>query len=247
MQGTYSISELKERISWEHFFHPWKVPAGTDEAAGLKAEALAMLTEYDSKLDIRYILQPFVTKKETDDIIIDNTRIPFLRQQLPNADGNCLCMTDFIDDGDTVCVFATTVQTHGIEHELYDDPYRSLLLLTISDRLAEAAADVLQDDTSKQMGWGTTNIIRPAIGYPSIPDMSINFLLDSICHFEKIGIRLTENGMMQPHSSVSGFMIAKPKARYFSIGPVTTEQIADYAQRRGFSIEESKKYVYEQR
>ena len=211
----------------------------------MKAEALSMMSELESCIDIKYILQPFVAKTDADDIILNDIRIPFLRQQVPGDDGMCLCMTDFVDDGDSVCLFATTVQTHDIKPELIDDPYLSLLLLTISDRLAEAAAEQLQDDTCMQMGWERDNIIRPAVGYPSIPDMSINFLLDTLCHFEKVGITLTEHGMMQPHASVSGFMIANPDARYFRIGQITEEQVADYARRRGFSIEETKKYIYE--
>jgi cobalamin-dependent methionine synthase I len=54
--------------------------------------------------------------------------------------------------------------------------------------------------------------IRPAVGYPSMPDTSINFLLDEILGMKEVGIRLTESGMMTPHASVSGLMFSHPKA-----------------------------------
>ena len=59
--------------------------------------------------------------------------------------------------------------------------------------------------------------IRPAIGYPSLPDISTSHILDELLQLKRIGIRLTENGMMQPHASVSGLMFAHPAAHYFSV------------------------------
>lgn len=58
--------------------------------------------------------------------------------------------------------------------------------------------------------------IRPAVGYPSMPDTSINFILDEILGMKEIGIRLTESGMMTPHASVSGLMFSHPKAHYLN-------------------------------
>ena len=85
--------------------------------------------------------------------------------------------------------------------------------------------------------------IRPAVGYPSLPDASINFVLDGILHFGDIGIRLTESGAMKPHASVSGLMMAHPQARYFSIGTVGDDQLADYAQRRGVPLKLIRKFI----
>ena len=76
-----------------------------------------------------------------------------------------------------------------------------------------------------------------------IPDMSINFLLNELCDMSRIGIQLTENGMMHPHASVSGFMIANPHACYFAVGPISEEQLADYARRRGYTIERMRKFI----
>ncbi len=86
--------------------------------------------------------------------------------------------------------------------------------------------------------------IRPAIGYPSLPDVSLNFLLDELLDYSQIGIRLTENAMMIPHASVSGLMISEPQAHYFDIGDMTEEQLSDYATRRGADKETIRKYFH---
>ena len=131
--------------------------------------------------------------------------------------------------------------------QLYaEDDYKRMLAQTLSDRLAEATAEKLHEDVRKKL-WGYApdeNLsvkdlhnekyqgIRPAVGYPSLPDQSINFLLDELLDMKQIGISLTENGMF-----------AHPASRYFSIGKIGEDQLADYAARRGMSIEETKKFL----
>ena len=85
--------------------------------------------------------------------------------------------------------------------------------------------------------------IRPAVGYPSLPDQSVNFILDELIDMKKIGIRLTENGMMIPHASVSGLMLAHPASRYFSVGKIDEEQLKDYASRRGMPVDEMRRFL----
>ena len=85
--------------------------------------------------------------------------------------------------------------------------------------------------------------IRPAVGYPSLPDQSINFLLDELLDMKQIGITLTENGAMYPHASVCGLMFAHPAAEYFSVGKIGEDQLEDYARRRGKSTEEMRKFL----
>ena len=85
--------------------------------------------------------------------------------------------------------------------------------------------------------------IRPAVGYPSLPDTSLNFLIDQLIDMKQIGIRLTESGAMKPHASVSGFIMAHPKARYFSVGKIGDDQLRDYARRRGLPIEVTRKFL----
>ena len=122
-----------------------------------------------------------------------------------------------------------------------------MLSQTLCDRLAEATTELMhlqvrrtywgyasnEDLPIEDLLVGKYQGIRPAIGYPSLPDTSVNFLLDSLLHMARIGISLTETGMMRPHASVSGLMIAHPMARYFELGPIGEDQLRDYARRRG--------------
>ena len=141
---------------------------------------------------------------------------------------------------------------------LYEqDPYKHLLVQTLSDRLAEAATEKMHKYVRKEV-WGYAkdeNLsipdllvekyqgIRPAVGYPSLPDQSVNFILDEILDMKQIGIRLTENGAMYPHASVCGLMFAHPASHYFSVGKIGEDQLADYAARRGKSVGEMRKFL----
>ena len=141
---------------------------------------------------------------------------------------------------------------------LYEnDDYRRMLVQTLADRLAEACAEKLHECVRKSL-WGYAEDedftpaellackytgIRPAVGYPCLPDISLNFILDELLDFSRIGIGLTENGMMRPHASVSGFVISHPKSRYFSVGAIDDEQLRDYSARRGVKPEEMKRFL----
>jgi 5-methyltetrahydrofolate--homocysteine methyltransferase len=92
--------------------------------------------------------------------------------------------------------------------------YDVLLLQTVGDRLAEAASEYLSQKLNAENQWSG---IRPAVGYPSLPDQKTIFLLARMIDFEAIGISLTENGAMYPQASVSGLYIPYPDAEYFSV------------------------------
>ena len=198
------------------------------------------------------------------------TRIPCLRQQQGNPP--YLCLADFIrplnisrsssllppssESTSKIGLFATTVDI-GLETDFDNDVYLKMMVQLLADRLAEAAAEVLHERVRKEL-WGYAkdeNLsipdmlierfqgIRPAVGYPSLPDTSLNFVLDDILDMKQIGIRLTESGAMKPHASVSGMMISNPKAKYFSIGKIGEDQLQDYARRRGIPVEVIRKFV----
>lgn len=92
--------------------------------------------------------------------------------------------------------------------------YDVLLLQTVEDRLAEAASEYLNRELDARYGC---RFIRPAIGYPSLPDQRSIFLLARLIDFEALGIRLTENGAMYPQASTCGLYFNHPQAEYFSI------------------------------
>jgi len=215
----------------------------------------------------------FPCNSDGDDILVEaavpdgspsgHTCLSFLRQQ----SAPFLCLADFIrpinpeGQQDCIGIFAACAD-EGIEQLYADgtpaaDAYKHLLCQTLADRLAEAAIERAHEAIRK-FYWGYApdeqlsiadlhaerfQGIRPAVGYPSLPDQSLNFDLNRLIDFSSIGIRLTEHGAMQPHASVSGLMISHPQARYFSIGPIGEDQFLDYAQRKGRSTEALRPYL----
>lgn len=156
------------------------------------------------------------------------------------------------DITNTIGIFATTTTPFREDEKEF-----SLQFSTLSDRLAEATAEKMHEEVRKHY-WGYAKDehltmrelheerfqgIRPAVGYPSLPDQSINFLINKLLPLSEIGITLSENGAMSPHSSVSGLMLAHPKAHYFSIGKINEEQLTDYAHRRHIPLEQAKKFL----
>lgn len=187
-------------------------------------------------------------------------RIPFLRQQTPGNNGFCLCMSDFIrpcDRGaDQLGVFACSTDKSMEDGEIGDE-YRHLLHQTLADRLAEATAEKMHEMVRKEL-WGFSpnelltveelfaekyQGLRPAVGYPSIPDQSMTFVIDKILNLSSIGISLTESGAMLPHASTCGFILSHPASVHFAIGHIDEDQLRDYALRRGMKVEEMRKFI----
>ena len=232
------------------------------EAMQLFKEANRMLRLLDEKgYQTHAIFRLTEANSEENDLWLDGKRFPLLRQQSSRPGEPYLCLSDFVRPlsggiKDQVGIFVTSID--GETENLYpDDAYRRMLVQTLADRLAEATAEKLHEQVRKQI-WGYApneqltihqlhneefQGIRPAVGYPSLPDLSVNFLLDEWLDMKRIGICLTENGMMQPHASVSGLMLAHPASQYFSVGKISEEQLNDYAKRRGLSIDEMRKFL----
>lgn len=253
-----TVAELHQcpacRAGWVASFAD-EEQAKAREAATLYNEAQQLLRVWADKPMCQALYLIDEANSEGDDIIVgSHTRIPLLRQQQAGKEGYTLCLSDFIRPAtsgtkDRIGVFATTAHIPQGDN--------SLLASTLADRLAEATAERMHEEVRKHH-WGYAKDerltmrelheerfqgIRPAVGYPSLPDQSVNFIIDNLLHLEQIGITLSANGAMSPSSSVSGLMIAHPKARYFGIGRISPEQLADYARRRGMSPEEMAKYL----
>ncbi len=231
-------------------------------AMQLYEEAKKMLCELDKYYTVHTLCRLCEAYADGDDLWLDNVRLPLLRQQWKTDDDCCyLCLSDFVrprgvGDTDIVGVFVAAIDP--VVEQLYaDDSYKRMLVQTLADRLAEAAVEKMHEYVRKSF-WGYAaneqltmrqlhneefQGIRPAVGYPSLPDHSINFILDELLDFSTIDVRLTENGAMRPHASVSGLLLAHPKARYFNIGRISREQLSDYAGRRSMSEEEMTKYI----
>lgn len=233
------------------------------EAMQLHKEATRMLNSLDGRFKVYAMYRLMDANSDGDNIVMNGDFVfPLLRQQSRiRPDDPFLCLSDFVrplSSGitDTIGAFATTIDP-GMENEFEGDEYNMMLCKTLAERLAEAAAERIHQIIRAEV-WGYApdeNLsvkqllnedycgIRPAVGYPSLPDISVNFLLDEILDMKRIGIRLTDNGMMYPHASVSGLMFSHPQSRYFSIGKIDDVQLADYAERRGKSVDEIRKFL----
>ena len=255
MKITYRISELVPYINWVYYFFAWQVKDEAEKQR-MQREALSKLEELDAKYQVYGVFELFDANSDGDDIVLANSkRIPCLRQQLGNPP--YLCLADFISPVKSqMGLFATSVDI-GLETDFDDDVYLKMMVQLLADRLAEAAAERLHEQVRREF-WGYAKDehlsiadmlierfqgIRPAVGYPSLPDTSLNFVLDDILDMKQIGIRLTGSGAMKPHASVSGMMISNPKAKYFSIGKIGEDQLQDYARRRGLPVEVVRKFV----
>lgn len=259
---TYKISEIVPYINWAYFFYAWSMNGKAKDAQlELRSEAEKLLADMEGRYHTRAVFALCEANSEGDDIIINGTRVPMLRQQKVIPGKPNLCLADFIRPAssgikDTIGLFATSVDAAFTSNN-EGDPYQRMLSQTLADRLAEATAEKFHEDVRKKY-WGYATDeqltikdllaeryqgIRPAVGYPSIPDTSMNFLLYELLDMKGIGINLTESGMMVPHASVSGFMFAHPQSRYFDLGKIDDDQLEDYARRRNKPVEELRKYL----
>ena len=191
-----------------------------------------------------------------------------LRQQGKKADSiNNLCLADFISDGkdgkkDHMGFFAVTagINIEGIlqPFEKEHDDYSIIMAKSIADRLAEAFAELLHEKIRKEL-WGYSasedftgrelikekySGIRPAPGYPACPDHTEKLKIFSLLEVEKTtGIKLTGSMAMMPAASICGYYFAHPDSRYFPVGKIGRDQVADYSKRKQQSIEETEKWL----
>jgi 5-methyltetrahydrofolate--homocysteine methyltransferase len=194
-------------------------------------------------------------------------RLCFLRQQRVSEQRACYySLADFVaplESGrqDYMGGFAVT-GGHGAEElaarfEADADDYSAILVKVLADRLAEAFAERLHEMARIEWGFGGNEEltieemigekyrgIRPAPGYPSLPDHTEKRTLFDLLDAERqTGITLTESYMMQPAGSVSGYYFSHPQSTYFNIGRVSRDQVEDYARRKGWKIKDAERWL----
>ena len=174
------------------------------------------------------------------------------------------CLADFVADplqaADYMGAFAVTVlgaDAWAAEFEAANDDYNAIMVKALADRLAEAAAEYLHQRVRTDW-WGYAQDealsnedliaeryqgIRPAPGYPACPDHRVKQDLLALLQAERIGMGLTESLAMTPASSVSGFYLAHPEARYFNVGQVGDDQVQDLAQRSGADLDDTRRWL----
>jgi len=196
------------------------------------------------------------------------TTLTFLRQQKGKPEGQPHeCLADYVAPqssgvADYIGAFAVTagigIEQHLARFERAHDDYSSIMLKALADRLAEAAAEHFHERVRREL-WGysarevLTNEqliheeyrgIRPAPGYPACPDHTEKAKLWQLLDAQKAaGIRLTESYAMHPTAAVSGWYFAHPDAHYFAVGKIARDQVEEYAQRQGVSVEVMEKWL----
>ncbi|WP_293698062.1 MULTISPECIES: methionine synthase [unclassified Sphingopyxis] len=242
-----------------------------ETARALKADADAMLDQLIAEkwLTARGVCAFWPCARDGDDVTIHlveeerHVTLPFLRQQVKKSrDRANMCLADFIDPaGDWIGGFAVGI--HGIEpfserFRADKDDYSDILLKALADRFAEAFAERLHQHVRTTL-WGyapgeqLTNEalikeeyrgIRPAPGYPACPDHSLKpILFELLAAGENAGLVLTENFAMLPTAAVSGFYFGHPESQYFGVARIGSDQLEDYARRRGVDLETATRWL----
>ena len=281
---NYPVKEIKEYINWDFFFKAWELkgrfPQILDdsnvgvEARRLYDDAQTLLNNIikNNLLKAKAVVGFFPANSINDDIEIytDETKTKVLttfhtlRQQQQKSDGSKnLSLSDFIAPKNTgindyIGIFALTTGI-GLEKQLRkNDDYQNILIKTISDRLAEAFAELLHLRVRKEF-WAyapNENLnkkdltkakfkgIRPAFGYPACPDHSEKKYIFDLLDVEKnTEITLTENFAMYPTASVSGLYFSNKESQYFGLGKISKDQIEDYAKRKNISVNMAEKFL----
>lgn len=259
---NFSIEEIEPFVNWRMLLHAWGMHGhGCDcgcepdsQTDALIADARKCLIEiaengkYDGFGTVRIL--PAFSKIEEDIVFVGERKIPVLRQQ--RKDSKFLSLADFVGADDYVGVFMVgaggylDMECKRIAES--GDSYKALLYQSLADRLAEASSEYLHYLVRTEY-WGYSpdekmdvaaifhgeyQGIRPAMGYPMLPDQLLNReVFDLLMPESGKRVVLTENGAMSPSSTVSGLYISNPDSRYFMIGAIAPDQIADYARRRG--------------
>jgi len=280
----FDLDELVRYIDWTFFFFAWKLsgkypailsdPVKGAEARKLYDDAQKCLKEIaDRRLVIPggvVGLYPAVADGDDVKVLSDDrgkTRavLRFLRNQEQKERGvPNLSLSDYIAPESTgltdyIGLFVVTAALNeAVLEEYKKDDYKHIMIRILSDRIAEAAAELLHAKVRKEY-WGYApdeNLspdelfriqykgIRPAPGYPACPDHTEKRIIFALLDAERnAGAGLTENFAMTPPATVSGYMFSHPSSSYFNIGRIGKDQLADYASRKGITVEEAARWL----
>jgi 5-methyltetrahydrofolate--homocysteine methyltransferase len=234
------------------------------------AQAMLARMQSEEWLRPRGVLAIWPARRDGDDVLLfaDEgrtdmlARLPFLRQQMAKREGRAnSCLADFVHpEADWLGGFAVCagegIDDHLARFKADHDDYSDILLKALADRLAEAFAEYLHARLRREF-WGYAADetlsnddlirekylgIRPAPGYPACPEHSLKRDLFALMDVEaRAGITLTDSFAMWPTAAVSGFYFAHPEAHYFGVARIGRDQLADYAARRGISLDEAER------
>ncbi|HEX6734121.1 MAG TPA: methionine synthase [Azonexus sp.] len=277
------LEDIALLIDWSPFFQSWDLagrypaildnPTVGETARQLFADAKAMLARIVAEkwLSARAVFGLYPASGDNEDIVLysdesrtgELARWVGLRQQHKQPSGrHNLALADFVGPRDYVGAFAVTaglgIEARVAEFEEANDDYSAIMLKSLADRLAEAAAEWLHLQVRNRY-WGYAadekldndaliaeqyQGIRPAPGYPACPDhtakQALFALLDAPAN---AGMGLTESCAMTPAASVAGFYIGHPGSAYFAIPKIGRDQLEDWAKRKGMSLKDAEYWL----
>jgi 5-methyltetrahydrofolate--homocysteine methyltransferase len=282
---SYPLHEIARYIDWTFFFTAWelkgrypKILESAEYGAAARelfdhGQALLGRVIEEGSLVANGVYGFFPAAGLGDDIVLfeDDTRkkelmrFNMLRQQTPRAAGDpCRSLADFVAPAggrhDYIGAFAVTagIGTDELVRRFQErlDDYDAIMVKALSDRLAEAFAELLHERVRREWGYAESESlsneeliaekyrgIRPAFGYPACPDHTEKLKLFELLGAVNVGMSLTENLSMYPAASVAGIYLSHPESRYFAVGRVGRDQVEDYAARKGMSIADAERWL----
>ena len=266
-ESLLGVDFLLPLIDWRMFLLFWGFKGETLQQLLVNPEAERTLAEgkqyledaiKNNRIKVQTLLHfEDATSRGNDIILSDGTVLPMLRSQ--SAAGHYLCLSDYYDEQQPSPLGLFTVVARPTV-EPADDAER-LMSHALCARLAEAAAEWLQcsmvngqwsmvnDQRSTVNGQcsmvnGQWSMLRVAFGYATCPDHSLKrIVIDRLDAERQLGITLTDHYSIQPSTSICGLFICHPEARYFSVGRIDRDQLADYCRRRGITIAEGEQLL----
>ncbi len=246
--------ELIPFFDWRMFLAMWGIKYGDElpddpEVRKTLADGREVLDRLRNEAEIMVSMRFFDAYSVEDEMVLDNeTRIPMMRQE--EGDGLSLC--DFLPPADLgfrspLGIFAVSVRRaghgEGCGCEACRNEYEGMMTRAVRVCLAEAASAWIDARLEKRIGH-EYRIIKPAAGYSSCPDHTLKKdILALLPDSGKLGITLTESFAMVPDASICGFIFAHRKAAYPEILRISPEQLAAYAEKRGFDEEVARKFL----
>ncbi len=266
------LNVLRQFIDWKPFFITWDLHGNypdilTDEVVGEAATALlndaqVMLDKIISEkwLEAKASYGYYKARSTGDDVVITDANgqdqvLHFLRQQGSKTSGSKnKCLADYVRPSDDWLGMLAVTAGHGCSSRVADfkangDDYSAILLESLADRLAEAAAEYVHHLMRTNFGIEPSDMplqqmiaenyigIRPAPGYPACPDHIEKVTLFNVLDPNRdAGITLTESLAMEPAASVCAIVFPNAEAKYFGVGTIAKDQVIDYAARSGRSV-----------
>lgn len=270
---TIEMKNLTGAFDWDMFLAVWGIKPTPEnrqdpEVIRLRESGKKLLRKLirHGEISVRYCMKFFEANSKDNNLILYDTSapkgryiLPMLRQEAPGPNrkgkGVCISMCDYAPDislgiSAPIGIFALSVQVSHDHPEgcsceqCSGKDYDSMLLRSVRVCVAEAASKWLDKKVRKMVRTSGKRIAKPAIGYACCPDHSLKKeVLEMLPQSEELGITLTDSFAMIPDASICGFVVVHPSAGYPDIHHIGRKQYEEYAEARGFSEEEARKFI----